>query len=434
MRPIRRSCPSRMLAVAVVTAVTMVGYAGVAAAEVNPPAPGGAAGPVATPALPPGLPQGIEELAPYTGQVSCDPVDKPGATALAKLLVATYPGTTTGISRACATDTSEHYEGRAIDWMVSIRKPAEAAQAQAVIDWLFAADAQGRRFANARRLGVMYLIWNDRIWGSYASDSGWRPYSSCATRPDPASDTACHRNHIHISLSWAGATARTSFWSGQVAAADYGPCRPADLNWAPAYSVANPRPCPRYPSVPAPSNAPAAVAALVRYSGITLGSGSAGAAVSAVQAALGEQTDGRYGPGTVSAVSAFRAGHGLTAGSTVDAATWRALLVDADTLVKSGRTAGRPASPTASPGSPTPSSTGAAGGSTGGLAGVPPTVLRYGSRGAAVVALQKALRVNPASGWFGPTTQATVTSFQKAHRLPATGVVDAATWAAVAAG
>jgi peptidoglycan hydrolase-like protein with peptidoglycan-binding domain len=417
-----------MLTIVVASAVTVVGYAGAAAADPTPPAPGGVPGPVAAPAVPAGLPQGIEDLAAYTPQVSCDPAAKPGATALAKLLVATYPGSTTGIARACATDTSEHYEGRAIDWMVSIRKPAEAAEAQAVVDWLFAPDAQGRRFANARRLGVMYLIWNDRIWGAYASDSGWRPYSSCATRPEPGSDTACHRNHVHISLSWAGATARTSFWSGKVAAADYGPCRPSDLNWAPAYSAANPRPCPRYPSVPAPANAPAAVSALVRYSGITLGSGSAGAAVSAVQTVLGAQSDGRYGSGTQSAVAAFRAGHGLAAGSIVDADTWRALLVAADGLVKAGRTADRPASPPTSsspPSSPSSSS-----------ASVTPAlpVLRYGARGSAVVALQQAVKVTPASGWFGPTTLATVTRFQQAHRLQATGVVDAATWTALRAG
>jgi hypothetical protein len=149
-----------------------------------------------------------------------------GSVALGDLLRSTYPGTSYGVARACGSDASEHYEGRAVDWMVSHRNPVQLAQAQAFLGWLLAPDASGRAHANARRLGILYVIWNDKIWGAYRSSEGWRPYSTCATRPQPASDTACHRDHVHISLSWAGAAGRTSFWTGRVAATDYGPCRP----------------------------------------------------------------------------------------------------------------------------------------------------------------------------------------------------------------
>jgi peptidoglycan hydrolase-like protein with peptidoglycan-binding domain len=57
----------------------------------------------------------------------------------------------------------------------------------------------------------------------------------------------------------------------------------------------------------------------------------------------------------------------------------------------------------------------------------------YGSAGAAVLALQRVLRVTPLSGWFGPVTRAAVVAFQEAHGLPGTGVVDGATWRALGA-
>jgi hypothetical protein len=50
----------------------------------------------------------------------------------------------------------------------------------------------------------MYVIWNHKIWSSYNAGAGWRPYSG----PDP------HTSHMHISLSWAGALKKTSYWTG----------------------------------------------------------------------------------------------------------------------------------------------------------------------------------------------------------------------------
>ncbi|MCW2498398.1 MAG: hypothetical protein JWN87_74 [Frankiales bacterium] len=61
------------------------------------------------------------------------------------------------------------------------------------------------------------------------------------------------------------------------------------------------------------------------------------------------------------------------------------------------------------------------------------TVVKRGSRGAAVVALQKALKVS-ADGAFGPVTHGAVVRFQRAKRLAGTGVVTAATWRALGAG
>jgi len=410
------------------TAASSVSAVSSASPSTAPAGPGDGGAPagsgVPAPATPDRLPDGIEDLSGYVPQSSCDPVAKPGAGALAALLTRTYPGSSTGITRACGADgiASEHDEGRAIDWMVSVRDPKQAAQAQAVISWLFAPDAHGRPYANARRLGVMYLIWNDRIWGAYATDSGWRPYSACAARPEAGYDTACHRNHVHISLSWAGAMARTSFWSGHVAAPDHGPCRPADLNWAAPYRAPTPSPCPKYPTVTAPAGSSPVAVALARWSGMTLGPGSAGPAASAVQAALGLPADGAFGPLTGVAVSAFRTGRGLAAGTTVDAATWRALLAAA--------AAGRVASPAGKTPAPAAGAT-ATRPAAGPLSAYTGTVLSYGARGAAVSALQRVLRVNPVSGWFGPVTRSAVQAYQRLRKLPVTGTVDAATWRAL---
>jgi peptidoglycan hydrolase-like protein with peptidoglycan-binding domain len=371
-----------------------------------------AVSPAVSPAVPSGLPAGIEDLAGYVKQNSCDPVPKPGVLALGRLLSATYPGTGYLVERDCGSDpiASEHVDGRALDWLVSARSAPQKAQADAFLGWLFDTDSAGRAFAFARRLGVMYIIWNDRIWGAWDPLDGWSPYSTCAAHPEASADTVCHRNRMHLSLSWDGAMARDSFWSRTVAAPDYGPCRPRDLNWAPPYTTPNHTSCPGYPAVTAPSGADATLAALVRFSGATVGPGASGPVVSAVQRGLGVTTDGEYGPFTADAVTAFQRQHALTPSGAMDAATWRALLAVHLFAVPLEQT------PAPVPGTA--------------LNRYAATVLRYGDRGPAVLALQKALKVTR-SGWFGPLTRAAVVALQVQARLRPTGIVDAATWRAL---
>jgi len=282
-----------------------------------------------TPAVPSTLPAQIEPLAGYVPANSCDPTAKPGTEALGKLLVATYPGTSYGISRTCGTDalpTSEHYDGRAVDWMNSVRKPEQAAQAKAVIDWLMAPDAAGNAYANARRLGVMYVIWDDKIWGAYSTQRGWRAYSSCADHPERAWDSTCHRDHLHVSLSWPGALGGTSFWTGEVATPNFGPCRARDLNWAAPYRAPRSTPCNQYSKVTAPAGASATLKTLTTYSGMRLSSRSTGPVVTAVQRSLGITASGRYDATTKAAVARFQVAQGLVDSGNVNSATWRALL------------------------------------------------------------------------------------------------------------
>jgi hypothetical protein len=150
----------------------------------------------------------IEGYARYEGQSTCDPTPKPGTVALRNLLLSRYPATVSfGISRACDVGgRSEHKEGRAFDWGANVNNPGQRAAVENFIAALFATDSYGHHHALARRMGVMYVIWNQQIWGAYQADAGWQPYSGDSP----------HTDHMHISLSWAGARAETSFYSGKV--------------------------------------------------------------------------------------------------------------------------------------------------------------------------------------------------------------------------
>jgi hypothetical protein len=152
----------------------------------------------------------IEGYARYEGQSTCDPLTKPGTLLMRDLLLARYPNTNSlGTSRACDVGgTSEHKEGRAFDWGADVSDAADRASVEDFVAALMASDAYGHPHALARRMGVMYLIWNQQIWNASHAEAGWQPYSGSSP----------HTDHMHISLSWAGARAETSFWSGHVVA------------------------------------------------------------------------------------------------------------------------------------------------------------------------------------------------------------------------
>lgn len=268
----------------------------------------------------------IEPMAPYVAQNSCQPGFRAGTAALARLLVRTYPNTSAGGPRPCsAGSSSEHYDGRAVDWMNSIKNPVQAMQAASVIKFLLSTDQYGNKYAMARRMGIMYMIWDNHIWGMWSGT--WQDYNGCTKTPAPALDTACHRDHIHFSLSWDGALGYTSFWSRTVVdTPDYGPCRPPDLNWATDYAVFRTVPCPNYSRVGVPAGSSAVMTGLVQYSGVTLLPGRTGEAVRAIQRAFSKPVTGVYDAVTVGAMNRFKVAHQLPGNSVVDPPTWRALL------------------------------------------------------------------------------------------------------------
>ncbi|HEX3828634.1 MAG TPA: hypothetical protein VHV82_15320 [Sporichthyaceae bacterium] len=224
-----RSVAARSAAVGVLTA-GMVISAG----------PGWAAAgnglPTSVPSASVRLPAAVEDVSPYLPQVSCDPNPKPGVAAFEQMMLATFRrGSSGGITRACdapgvAGGRSEHKEGRAWDWMLDPNSYEDLYAGNRAVDWLLADGA-----VNARRLGLMYLIWNRRIWSAHDAQVGWRGYDY----GDP------HTSHIHFSFSWAGAEKRTSWWTGKVAPVEYGPCRVfADQPVPPYGDEVNLRRCP----------------------------------------------------------------------------------------------------------------------------------------------------------------------------------------------
>lgn len=186
---------------------------------IGPALPGFAAGPGATPVptAARAMPPQVEKPSPYLPQKSCDPDAKPGVKAFQELVLKTWGrGYSGGVIRDCTRGgLSEHKEGRAWDWFVDLGKQGDQDAAIRTLNWLLMYEAE-----NARRVGIMYIIWLRHIWSSYRHEDGWRRYSG----PNP------HTDHVHFSFSWAGANKRTSWWTGEVAGVDRGPRRLSALS------------------------------------------------------------------------------------------------------------------------------------------------------------------------------------------------------------
>lgn len=200
---------ARTLALALCVAAPLVTASPPTAAAAPPPSPRFAAS--------------IDPYAGYDAQDQCLAVEQPGVKDFRAMVLKAYPGVGSSgpLLRACNVGgVTEHKEGRAWDWMVKVSDPKQRAAGYELTNWLLATDAHGNRHAMARRLGVMYVMFDNRIWGSYAAGAGWKPQMltvngvkrDCATLPSTYT-TACHRDHVHTSFSWAGATRKTSWWA-----------------------------------------------------------------------------------------------------------------------------------------------------------------------------------------------------------------------------
>lgn len=159
----------------------------------------------------------IEDYASYDPQKRCRPKAKPGTKALGRWIVRSQGGRFGGIARSCKYGgTSEHKEGRAFDWTLDAAKRKHRKQAASFLRRVRATDKAGNTDARARRMGIMYIIWND---GMYSAWDGFErePYlaSSCRSRKR-CSKTARHRDHMHISLSRPGGRGRTSWYAGRL--------------------------------------------------------------------------------------------------------------------------------------------------------------------------------------------------------------------------
>jgi len=156
----------------------------------------------------------VDAPSPYEGQTTCTKAPRPGTVALATWLMRTYPVTgSMGMMRACNVGgRSEHKDGRAFDWKADVRNKATRHAAYDFIAKALAPDEAGNAHALARRMGIMYIIYDDKIWSSYY-DFAPRPYLNAGCkRLKKCSRTLRHKNHVHISLGYAGAAAQTSWY------------------------------------------------------------------------------------------------------------------------------------------------------------------------------------------------------------------------------
>ncbi len=158
----------------------------------------------------------IEDYPSYQAGDKCRPEPKPGTVHLGKWMVREFGGSYGNVGRACSGATSEHEEGRAFDWTLDAAKKADRKSARSFLVRILATDQRGHEDALARRMGIMYVIWNDRIW------SAWNTYraedylsSSCPTKKK-CSATLRHRDHVHVSQTRAGGRGATSWFEGRL--------------------------------------------------------------------------------------------------------------------------------------------------------------------------------------------------------------------------
>ena len=280
----------------------MLAFASFVAISAVLASPSAASPPVPFPSNPKGLPAPValpaevDPVSPYLPQTSCSPIDMPGVVKLRALVLKTYgEGGAGAISHGCTEGLSEHSEGRAWDWMVDVGDTSERTAAANFLAW---ATANGGR--NARRLGIMYIIYNKKIWAVYRAADGWRASSD-------------HTNHVHISFSWNGARGNTSFWTGKVGTIDLGPCIRFAGTYAARTSTPRTTPCPRTASL------------LKKTSLGDRAFGRTGDTVAKAQGLLGVKKTAKFDTATWNAVKAYQRAHDIPYTGALDQPTWASL-------------------------------------------------------------------------------------------------------------
>ncbi|WP_322920218.1 hypothetical protein [Nocardioides renjunii] len=157
----------------------------------------------------------VEPYAGYQPQTGCKPTPRAGVLALAAWLTARGGGYGP-IGRSCSgSSRSEHKEARAFDWLLDADDPLDQALATALLDEVLAPDDTGQPHALARRMGIMYVIWDDTMYASYDAFVPKRYLSSGCRSRRTCSPTLRHRDHMHISLTRKGAKGLTSWYLAQ---------------------------------------------------------------------------------------------------------------------------------------------------------------------------------------------------------------------------
>ena len=110
---------------------------------------------------------------------------KPNAIKVHRAMRARFPQITVygGVRPSVIPD---HEQGRALDCMIP---NYQSASGKALGE-----EAAAWAKANARLLGINYVIWNQHIWNITRDSEGWRYMA------DRGSDSANHKNHVHITV------------------------------------------------------------------------------------------------------------------------------------------------------------------------------------------------------------------------------------------
>ena len=85
---------------------------------------------------------------------------------------------------------SAHYEGRAVDIFFRPIGGAQTREGWAVAQYLV---------AQADRLKIETVIFDERIWTARRSSQGWRPYTVSSSRSGDR-DVLLHRDHVHVDV------------------------------------------------------------------------------------------------------------------------------------------------------------------------------------------------------------------------------------------
>jgi hypothetical protein len=152
-------------------------------------------------------PSGRQPTEPYMPQVACYAGELPGVRQFRDMLLTAFPRpqeslSTFNISRGCnVPGVSEHEEGRALDWEARVTDRTQDSQARALLRWLTKKGGY-----HAKRFGIMYMIYDQRIWGQY--NQRWRLMSNRGSVTDN------HKDHVHFTFTWNGALQRSAYWTG----------------------------------------------------------------------------------------------------------------------------------------------------------------------------------------------------------------------------
>ena len=160
-----------------------------------------------------------EDYATYQPQTFCRRHVMPGTAELAGWINRRFDGGVARASlRACGSGgTSEHKDGRAIDWSMDATKPAHRAIVRAFLARLTQADADGNEDMLARRMGIMYVIWNDHMYSAWNRFEPTDYLSGGCKSLATCSATLRHRDHVHISLGRPAGRAETSWYVARMA-------------------------------------------------------------------------------------------------------------------------------------------------------------------------------------------------------------------------